>query len=791
MFPYYFFGILTGTALGLGIYFIARYFIRRRLFDSLSLSLFLIKVPRESPAANASEKDFKVEIGRFEQLLASLTSIKKPFIFEIAVPHVGEEIHFYLGVPKLSSEVATKQVQGFWNGASMELVEDDFNIFNVHGATSAAYVMQKENYALPIRTYMELGMDSFASIVGGFTKVSEIGEGAALQLVVRPLKTDAKKLVHGYIESLKKGEPLKKVFGHEFPVSFSDVGHILNPQKEDEAKRERVVDEEAAKALEAKIAKPLFEVNVRLLASASSKFQADDILNGLTAGFGQFGSPLRNEFKIIKPRNSKKLVHQFVFRNFEPSQTMVLSSEEIASFYHLPTSTTEAPKIKWLKSKEAPPPPNLPKEGILIGESAFRGEIKPVYVTDDDRRRHVYLIGQTGTGKSTLLGNMFIEDIEAGKGIAVIDPHGDLVQNALDFIPRNRLDDLIYFDPGDLQRPLGLNMLDYNYNRPEEKTFIVNEMQSIFNKLFTAETMGPMFEQYMRNALLLLMEDMPNEPATLIEVPRVFTDTEYRMRKLARIHNPVVIDFWEKEAVKAGGEASLANMTPYITSKFNNFIANDYMRPVIGQAKSAFNFRQVMDEGKILLINLSKGRIGDINAGLLGMVFAGKILMAALSRVDIPDVGKRRDFNLYIDEFQNFTTDSISTILSEARKYRLNLTMAHQFIAQLTEKTRDAVFGNVGSQIVFRVGVQDAEFLVKQFEPVFSQNDLMNIDNLNAYAKILINGETSRPFNIKIHTTSWSKGSGELAEKLKEYSRQKYGMDRNVVEEEIYRRLRE
>jgi hypothetical protein len=274
-------------------------------------------------------------------------------------------------------------------------------------------------------------------------------------------------------------------------------------------------------------------------------------------------------------------------------------------------------------------------------------------------------------------------------------------------------------------------------------------------------------------------------------MPRVFTDAEYRRRKLSRIQNPVVIDFWEKEAIKAGGEASLANMTPYITSKFNNFIANDYMRPIIGQPKSAFNFRAAMDEGKILLINLSKGRIGDINAGLLGMIFTGKILMAALSRVDIPDERQRKDFYLYIDEFQNFTTDSIATILSEARKYRLSLTIAHQFIAQLEEKIRDAVFGNVGSQIVFRVGVQDAEFLVKQFEPVFDMNDLINIDNLNAYTKILINGQTSKPFNIKIETTSWASGDRELAEKLKEYSRIKYGRDRQEIEEGIYKRLRE
>jgi len=787
MLVYILISFFAGAVLGVGIYFLLRSVVRRKLFDSLSLVLLLIKIPREDIPPGAPEKDFKTEINRFEGLLGGLSSLKKPFVFEVAVPHVGEEIHFYLAVPKPLGETATKQIQGIWNGASVEVRGDDYNIFNSNGVTAAAYLTQKENYALPIRTYTELNLDSFASIVGGFTKVNEIGEGAALQVIARAAEPDAKKGILGYISSLKKGEPLKKVFGHEFPVSLSDVGQVLNPQEE--KKKEMIVDEEAIKALSAKIAKPLFEVNVRLLTSAGSKLGADNILDGIAAGFGQFGSPLRNEFRIVKPRSAKSLTHQFIFRTFEPGQKMILSSEEIASFFHLPTASTETPKIKWLKAKDAPPPANLTTSGVLIGESVFRGQTKPVYVTDEDRRRHIYLIGQTGTGKSTLMSNMVVDDIKKGRGVAMIDPHGDLVEAALGLIPKERLEDLIYFDPGDLDRPLGLNMLDYNFARPEEKTFIVNEMQSIFNKLFPPETMGPMFEQYMRNALLLLMEDMPNEPATLIEVPRIFTDAEYRGRKLERIQNPVVIDFWEKEAIKAGGEASLANMTPYITSKFNNFISNDYMRPIIGQAKSAFNFRQVMDEGKILLINLSKGRIGDINAGLLGMVFTGKILMAALSRVDIAEAEKRRDFNLYIDEFQNFTTDSISTILSEARKYRLSLTMAHQFIAQLADKIKDAVFGNVGSQVVFRVGVQDAEFLVKQFEPVFSQNDLISIDNFNAYAKILINGETSKPFNIR--TLPMPRGNRELADKLKEYSRLKYGQERRAIEDEIYRRLRE
>lgn len=772
----------------LAVVYLALRLVERKAFkSSLGFSLFLVRIPKRK-ADGTPESDLKSEINKFEQLLSNLSVIKSPFVFEAAVPHIGEEIHFYLAVPKKWGEVAMRQVQGLWNDASVALAVDDYTIFNPGGAVAAAYVLQKENYALPIRTYRELEADSFAAILGGFSRVEEIGEGAAVQLIVREASSDAKKRINNYLAALKKGESFKKITEHQFPIDFSELGNILNPKEKEE--KEKIVDEETIKALEAKISKPLFEVNFRVVASAATPFAANNILEGLAAGLAELATPTRNSFKIVKPRNLHKLVYNFSFRNFDPAQTMILSSEEIASFYHFPTPFTEAPKIKWLKAKEAPPPDNLPTSGVIIGESIFRGKTRKVYITKEDRRRHIYLIGQTGTGKSTEMMRMAISDIENGMGIAMIDPHGDLVESVIGYIPESRKEDLIYFDPADIARPLGLNMLEYNVNRPEEKTFIVNEMQSIFNKLFAAETMGPMFEQYMRNALLLLMEDAPNNPATLIEVPRVFTDASWREEKLDRIRNPVVVDFWRKEAAKAGGDFALANMTPYITSKFNNFISNDYVRPIIGQAKSSFNFREAMDTGKIILINLSKGRIGDINAGLLGMIFTGKILMAALSRVDLPS-SQRRDFNLYIDEFQNFTTDSIATILSEARKYSLSLVMAHQFIAQLTDKIKDAVFGNVGSQIIFRVGAQDAEFLVKQLEPVFDENDLLNIDNFNAYVKILINGQTARPFNIRtLPPLPFEEHNHEVAQKLKEYSRMKYGKPREMVEEEIYKRLR-
>ena len=657
-----------------------------------------------------------------------------------------------------------------WEEASVELI-DDYNIFNsaAGAATSGIYLKQKLSYALPIRAYVEANIDTFAPILSGLSKINEVGEGAAIQLLIKPVPASAKKSILQIIDNLKKGMKLDDIL-KAGALKFKDIKKAINPEKE---KSEKVVDDESIKALELKISKPLLSVNLRVLVSGASQYQVDAILESIVGGFSQFSAPRRNEFKIIKPRNPKNLIYQFSFREFDDSQSMILNTEELASLFHLPSSSTEIPKIKWLKSKEAVAPANLPKSGILIGETSFRGEHKPVYLTEDDRRRHIYIIGQTGVGKSTLMTNMVIDDIKNGKGVAIIDPHGDLIEKILGAIPKERVDDVIVFDPSDIRRSLGMNMLEYNFNKPEEKTFIVNEMFNILDKLYDMKTVGgPMFEQYTKNAILLLMEDAINEPATLMNIPRVFTDVDFRNEKLSRIKNPVVIDFWEKEAAKATGEHSLANMAPYITSKFNNFIANDYVRPIISQAKSAFDFRKVMDEGKILLVNLSKGKIGDINANLLGMIITGKILMAALSRVDMPE-DQRRDFNLYIDEFQNFTTDSISTILSEARKYRLNLIMAHQFIAQLTEKIRDAVFGNVGSIISFRVGATDAEFLVKQFAPVFNENDLVNIDNFNAYAKILINGQTSKPFNIK--TLLPEKGDREIGDKIKEISRLKYG----------------
>ncbi len=377
---------------------------------------------------------------------------------------------------------------------------------------------------------------------------------------------------------------------------------------------------------------------------------------------------------------------------------------------------------------------------------------------------------------------MIIQDIARGNGVCMIDPHGIDILDVLANIPKNRFQDVIYFDPSYIEQPMALNMLEYDPRYPEQKTFVVNEIFNIFQKLYGAvpESMGPMFEQYFRNATMLTLED-PESGGTLLDVSRVLSNKAYRQQKLEKCKNPVVVEFWKEVAEKAGGEAALANIVPYITSKFDVFLSNDIMRPIVAQQKSSFNFREIMDGRKILLVNLAKGRLGDINANLIGLILVGKILMAALSRTD--SGANLPPFYLYIDEFQNVTTNSIATILSEARKYKLSLTIAHQFIAQLDEKIRDAVFGNIGSICSFRVGSEDAEYLEKQFTPEFTAKDIMNIENRNAYLKMLVNGRPTKAFNIK--TMPPPTGNPAIVETLKQLSYVTYGGDRAQIEAEI------
>ncbi len=778
--------VLAGA--GVGFYWWTRRNTRRRLAEGLRKKLFLIRFPRATGEKAGNAEEVARAVALSEQLVTALAVPGESITFEIAVPYVGEEIHFYAAVSRGMAEPFIRQVQSLWSDARVEPA-DDYNVFHYGGTVAGVTLRESSRFLLPLRTYREVGSDTFLSILGGLTKVNAVGEGCAIQYVVRHAKKDAKRELTGVRKGLEKGMPLSH-FLDEKKAALADLKHAVAPQKKDEKKgaQEPVRDERGEKLVESKLSRPLFEVNVRVVVSAPTPHRAEGLLSELTTGFTQFDVPERNSFKLVRPKQMNTFVRQFSFREFSPEDAMVLNAEEFVSIFHLPTPWTILPRIRMVKSREAPPPAKLPSQGMLLGESVYRGERRPVKLADEDRRRHLYLVGQTGTGKSTLITSLAAQDMANGKGLALIDPHGDLVERLMALVPPARMNDVVVFDPSDLELPVGVNMIEHDPANPEQKTFIVNELLGIFDKLYDLKaTGGPMFEQYMRNALLLLMEDAAHEPATLMEVPRVFTDGAWRAQKLARITNPTVQDFWEKEAVKAGGEAALANITPYVTSKFAAFTANDYMRVIVGQTRSAFNFRELMDGGKILFVNLAKGKIGDLNASLLGMIIVGKILMAALSRGDMQEQS-RRDFNLFIDEFQNFTTDSIATILSEARKYRLNLTIAHQFLGQLTEKIRDAVFGNVGSLLVFRVGAPDAELLAKQLGGAFTPDDLTNLDNFRGSLKLLVDGETAPPFSLAL--TPALHGDDSLRTSIKERSRTRYGRPREEVESEIRERLR-
>ena len=760
----------------------------------MNLTLFLVTLPQI--IEKEKEISLEDELKTAEQFFSSLTGgIKEAdpikrllfgnpfFVFEIAVHRIGEEIYFYVACPRSLAQMMEKQILGFWPKAQVQPVTD-YNIFNPEGQAVGSIANLAKSPVFSIKPYQEFTTDPLSTITSVFTKLAREGEGAALQILIRPSKRSLKKMAEKIISSILG---IKKEKGLISEVIFPETKKEIKPEPPTQP---TPLQQTQISAISQKAAQPLFDTNLRILASGPTGPRALEILNQLQSSFDQFNSPILNQIKFRKLSggNLKKLFYRFSFRIFNEKETILFSSGEIASIFHFPSAALLTPFIKWLKARQAPPPPNLPKEGIILGKNIFRGEERIVPILKDDRRRHFYIVGQTGTGKSVLLQEMIRQDIEKGEGVALIDPHGDMAEKILGLIPPGRAEDVIYFNPADFERPLGLNMLEYDPKYPEAKTFVVNELLEIFEKLYALKAQGfggPIFEQYMRNSLLLVMED-PESGNTLIEVPRVLSDTSFRKYKLSKCQNIVVKNFWELEAEKAGGEAALANMVPYITSKMNVFIANDLMRPIISQPKSAFNFREIMDEGKILIINLCKGKLGDINSYLLGMIIVGKILISALSRADLPEE-KRRDFYLYIDEFHNVTTRTITTVLAEARKYRLAMIFGHQYVGQLDEDTQKAIFGNVGSILAFRVGPDDAKYLVTQFEPIFDENDLVNFDNYNAGLRLLIKGETSKPFNIV--TFSPSKGNPEVARLIKEYSRVKYGRDRGLVESELYQKL--
>lgn len=775
-------------------------------FQALHMTLYEIELPGpKSGEEHTRTKTLKELISGMEQFYAGLLSVADAsrgepnyFALELAVPADSPELQFYAAVPNGKRNLFEKQLLAIFPGAHLTPQPHDYNIFATSGTALASVARLAENPALPLKEYTDFDYDPINAVMNAFAKIEHTGEGAALQIIIEPRGERHVTHYRKILQALRKGEK----HGTAFSTPETMIGEIARdlsktlfgnkPKDVEKAKEAETRQIEANKAhieqVEKKIATPIVGTTLRLAVSSSDTGVANQVLGDLEASFNQFANTQGNrlQFARVDARHAPRVLEDFSFR-LPSSDALPLSLRELTTLYHFPpTGIESSPHLKQSRFTHAPAPLGLPSAGSLFGINEYRGSVTEIHLSPEDRLRHLYVVGQTGTGKTGLMKSMIIQDIQNGDGCCYIDPHGSDILDILAAVPPERYQDVIYFDPADLSRPFGLNFLEYDMARPEQKTFIVNELLMIFKRLYgdVPESMGPAFEQYFRNATLLVMED-PSSGSTMLDIARVLSNSEFRHMKLAKCMNPVVNQFWNDIATKAGGDAALENIVPYITNKFDDFTANDFIRPIVGQQKSSFNFREVMDSKKILLVNLSKGRLGERNANLLGLIIVGKLFMAALSRADNPRA-PYPPFYLYIDEFQNVTTDSIPGILSEARKYKLALSMAHQFLSQIEEKTRSAVFGNVGNMAVFRVGEEDAEFFAKQFAPVFESLDFVNIENRNAYVRILVGGIPQKPFDMK--TPDLPQMNPAQIDDLVHLSSLTYGRDRATVENMIRER---
>ncbi len=730
---------------------------------SMDYVLYLARVPKDN--------EFSPKV--MEQLFSSFHGIvgKRSFLEKLVKAEEGisfeiiaypNYLGFYIYMPKKFAHLVEKQILGAYQDAEILEVPEP-NIFKEGSVITAAEFKLSDKDYYPIKTYVEAEekSDALTNIAGAFANMVE-GEGGALQVLIVP--TD--------LSWAKAGQKLVK----------KQQQLMSDPEKKGKANLTQVQMDAILK----KTSKIGFKVYIRAVVSAETDLLAQSRLTSLSGAFSQLTNPGLNSFKMKKvpKKHLKEFMHEFIYRKVPLSKASILNVEELATIYHFPNKHVQTPGIDWLLAKKAPPPQNLPTSGTWIGTSVYRGVKKPVYIGSvKDRMRHMYIIGQTGVGKSYFMANIILQDIYAGRGLAVLDPHGSLIEEIIYRIPPERAEDVIYFNPANRDRPFGLNILEHR--NEHEKHEVVNGFLALMKKMFDPHDqgiVGPRFERAVRMAMLTVMAD---PKSTLVEVLRALADEDFAKSFLPKIKDDEVRRYWEVEQANTD-KFHKSEILGWITSKFDRFVTNILIRNIIGQSKSSFDVRDVMDNGKILLINLSQGLIGVENAQFLGLILVPKIMRAALSREDTPE-DQRRDFFLYVDEFQNFATEDFAKILSEARKYKLGLVVANQYIAQMQEKVRDAIFGNVGNQVAFRVGATDAEYLEKEFAPVFSAQDLIKLENANAYVKLLIDGFTAPPFsistffNINKRYPKYEK-VGELIKKL---SFIKYGMPIEQVNKDI------
>lgn len=713
------------------------------------------------------------------------------FSFEI----IGSQgsVYFYAAVPVVLVEVVKQAIVSAYPSARLDEVSEH-NIFNQVGklpGTVGGELELKKSFAYPIATYQEIKRDGMQALLNALSTLTK-EDGAAIQILMRPANERWREHSKGVAETKRNGEKSSK--GGEVGAWLKSFAMALakppEPSKEGEKKKKELsnIEQATIDSIDEKTRQVGYEVLIRLVVSSNISQRAQAILSNIVASFSVYDSPGKNGFKYVPAKDIDKLATDYILRIFPQSkQHMVLNSTELATIFHFPDQKNiPTSQLSRQASKQVDGPRDIPEDGLLLGYNLFRSAKKPIRLSLNDRQRHMYVVGQTGTGKSTFMEDLAFQDMKRGNGFAFVDPHGDTAERLLAMVPRERVEDVVYFCPADMDYPMGLNL--FEFQNPDQKDFLIQEALNMLYKLYDPNhqgIMGPRYESLFRNAALTIMADP--EGGTFVDIPKLFRDPQYVKQKLQYVKDPTVLEFWQKEIPQSQRSNDFGEIVSWFVSKFGAFLSNEMMRNIIGQTKSAFDLRQIMDEKKILLVNLSKGRTGELNSRLLGMIFVMKFQAAAMSRATILE-NDRIDFCLYVDEFQNFSTDSFATIMSEARKYHLNLIVANQFTTQLTEDIRDAVFGNMGTIVSFRVGQNDVESLARYFQPIFEGEDLLRIPNYNTIVRTLINGVPTQPFSMAT-LPSLGVPNPKLAEALKQLSAAKYGRQRSLVEKEIFARM--
>lgn len=800
--------LIVGSLLALALLGVGFWLWRRHLQHakdierSLKMVPLMLKLPpQEADEVNGRDEREKIRenIAQAEGVYSLLSGIatgkrwlysQRHFSFEIVAQ--GQQIFFYVVVPvSLVSAVEKAFVSAYPN---IQIIPaNDHNFFSQEGkiATIAGgeFGLSADNY-FPINTYKTLEFDPLSGILAGISRLQK-DEGIGVQVLFRPANprwsADARERAKDMLN------PQRARARNPMHVASSiAMSPVKNPdwnakeQMNDPTKQADSIDQKIAQSIEEKASQPVYEVCIRVLASSSDVTRSQMLIQHAVNGFAQFNLPGSNGLVYHGSKKLQDLATDFIFRFFPAGQKqMVLNTTELASLFHLPDEAGSfGTQVERKGVKEIPAPADIPEEGLVLGSNFSAGQEKVVRLTDKDRSRHMYVIGQTGTGKSVLLQDMIVQDMAMGKGLCVIDPHGELAEEVLSKIPAHRKEDVIYFNPADTAMPLGLNILEFDPALPQQRDFVIQETIAMLYKLYDPDNqgvIGPRFETWFRQSALTVMSDPKG--ATFLEIPKPFLDDEFLKAKFKHVTDVTVQDFWINEMGQTS-DRDKSEMLGYFTSKWGAFMSNETMRNIIGQHKSSFNFTDIMDQKKILIVNLSKGQIGEMNSKLLGMMFVIKISAAALARAGRPK-SELEQFTLYVDEFQNFATESFATILSEARKYELCLVVANQFIGQLTEQIKGAVFGNVGTLFSYRCGPEDAEFLTKQFEPSFDANDLVNMPNLQGAIKLMANGFPTKPFSLKPIFPPVGEPNIPAALAMKELSRRKYGRPKAEVDQEV------